>query len=96
MNKPTLALLSLALVLGVASAQTATPEKPLTPAQCRAALEAKANLNTEHRLARDARVPACKRLPGVVHSMAKDIVLNRSYANQRGFEVEIEIIGQRL
>lgn len=89
MKQSTLALLSLAFLFGAASAQTATPEKPLTPAQCKAALGAKVNLNT-------ASLETLKCLPGVVNSIAKDIVLNRTYANQHDFEIKIETIGKRL
>lgn len=89
----TLALLPLTL-LGLAAAQTASAQsaatdKPLTKAQCDAALKAKINLNT-------APLETLKCLPGVVTSIGKDIILNRTYADQRDFEKKIETIGQRL
>ncbi|TSA79507.1 hypothetical protein FNU79_17835 [Deinococcus detaillensis] len=72
-----------------AAAQNATTETPLTKAQCDAALKAKVNLNT-------ASLETLKCLPGVPTSIGKDIILNRTYADQRDFEKKIETIGQRL
>jgi len=85
----TLALLPLTLWLGASLAQAATPEKPLTPAQCKAALKAKVKLNSDS-------LETLKCLPGVVESIAKDIILNRTFSSQRDFEIKIEGRGAKL
>ena len=80
------AVLPVLLSAGAASAQTA---KPGASAACVTVLKSKVNLNK-------ASAADLQCLPGVTKALAKDIVMNRTFKNQRDFEVKIETIGRKL
>jgi len=80
------AVLPFLLAAGAASAQTA---KPGASTACTTVLKAKVNLNK-------ASTTDLQCLPGVNKTIAKDIVMNRTFKGQHDFEVKIETIGRKL
>ncbi len=94
MTKISLMLGSLALVTGLAFAQTTKPAtKPATTAtmatDCTAVLKAKVNINA-------AKLEDMKCLPGFSDKIAKDVISNRPFKDGNDFKKKIEDIGPIL
>ncbi len=95
MKKMTFILAPLALVAGIALAQTTTKTPATKPAptiaatNCVAVLKAKVNINK-------APLEQMKCLPGFVTSIANDVILNRPYKDGKEFMIKIEVTGKKL